>query len=320
MLHHRLIIFYGASSGAGKSTLSSFLVDQLRLHKVSVRWLYEDDVVYQDAFAEVIRGFQGQEPFDAFGSLLAASARFVAGCLQEDAVVVTDSIFPFFDWLYAAAPAYEQMAQFSYDLQRILHPLQPLLVYLNGDVEPALRRAVAQRGQRWLDELIPWMNTWAQNQSLPIHDIEGVIAYAQQRHRVNLQLFTEWAGDLLLIDTVSNPLAHCQNILLEQVGLTLRHNLYRLPVAVLERYVGVYRRQDEGGAVEQSLTIRCIGDALFVDAYWPKGCPLVAVNETTFQLQNTSHRIEFHAPVPDGSQEFTYHYCGHDYRYMKIDT
>jgi hypothetical protein len=159
MLHHQLVIFYGASSGVGKSTLSSFLVDQLRLHNVPVRWLYEDDVLSHDAFTEVVGGFQGQEQFDAFNPLLAASARFVEDCLKEDEVVITDSIFPFFDWLYAAAPAYQRTAQFSCDLQRILRPLRPLLVYLNGDITTALRRAVEQRWQLWLDELIPWMNT-----------------------------------------------------------------------------------------------------------------------------------------------------------------
>ena len=320
MLRHQLIIFYGASSGVGKSTLSSFLVNQLRLHNVPVRWLYEDDVLYQDAFTEVIRGFQGQEPFDAFNPLLAASARLVADCLKGDAVVITDSIFPFFDWLYAGAPTYQRMAQFCCELQHILHPLRPLLVYLNGDIKTALRRAVEQRGQLWLDELMPWMNTWAQNKSQPIHDIEGVVAYAQQRHQVNLQLFAEWTVDLLQIDTVSNPLVECQNILLEHLGFILRRNPYCPSVAVLVRYMGVYRRQDEGGEVEQVLTIRRMGDSLFVDAYWPKGCPLVAVSETTFQLQDTSHRIEFQLPVPDSPQEFAYHYRGSSYRYMKIDT
>ena len=88
-LKHQLIIFYGSSPGAGKSTLSSFLYDQLRLHGIPVRWVYENDLIYLDAFQQFVQELQSgnQQQID---TLLAASRHFVSDFIGGDTVLVKE--------------------------------------------------------------------------------------------------------------------------------------------------------------------------------------------------------------------------------------
>src|SRR5262245_36422801 len=157
-MQHKLIMLAGSGPGAGKSTLSEFLFDQFTRCAIPTCWIYEEDILHLDAFAPVVKAFQQGEG-DAIEAVLAATRRFVQDAIHADVVVVTDSIFPAYTWLFAAGYPQARIADFSTQLAQLLAPLQPLTIYLNSDVPTSLKRAVAQRGEQWLDDLITTMQT-----------------------------------------------------------------------------------------------------------------------------------------------------------------
>lgn len=318
-MNHQLILFYGAASGMGKSTLSALLYDQLRLHHIPVRWLYEDDVAHLPAFAEVVRGFQGSDLFDPYPALLGAATAFMAEYRQASEVILTDSIFPCWDWLFPGAPTLEQMIEFTAELAQILTPLQPLLIYLDGDIGTALRRAVEQRGQPWLDELIPWMNTWTQNTATPIYGIEGIIGYSEARRSQVLQLLNHWPHACLRLDPISHPIEQCQQTIADYLGLTLAQVTVVVPIATLQQYVGVYLADVKDDRQEKQLEIQLIDNALYVNAYWPKGCRLVPEGEAMFRLQATNEWLEFGAVDNRLRRELVYWKQGQSYCYVCRD-
>jgi len=87
----------GSSPGAGKSTLSELLFDQFTRQLIPSRWIYEEDILYLDAFTPVVQAFQDGQG-DAIEALLAATTRFVQDSLTANVVTITDSIFPCYTW------------------------------------------------------------------------------------------------------------------------------------------------------------------------------------------------------------------------------
>jgi hypothetical protein len=63
------------------------------------------------------------------------------------------------------------------------------------------------------------------------------------------------------------------------------------------------------------LEIRLVDGELFVDAYWPNGCRLIAEGPDRFRLQSTSRRVTFNCQSPGKSGWLTYAYGGDEYHY-----
>jgi thymidylate kinase len=315
---NQLFIFYGSSPGAGKSTLSSFLYEQLRLHNIPTQWVYEEDVLYLDTFAEFIHDIQNGN-HNLIVSLLEATSKFVDACLASGVIVITDSIFPCFNWLIATSYySRSRIETFSSDLERILTPLRPLIIYLNSNVETALKRAVQQRGAPWLEDIISTLNTYGYNKDKALQDIEDVIAYFETQNQLNLELLTQWSCDILTLDTTDISLDQLKTILLKRLGLSEKHKDQAVPLNILSNYVGVYRPCIAETPTADPLVISLVDGALWINTYWPNGCPLIPESITQFRLQNISHRIEFEKRPHGPPRWLTYDNCGNVYRYERI--
>ena len=319
MIKHRLIIVYGASPGTGKSTLSSRLRQALADDGQPVQWLYEDDVLHVDYFAPVMTYMRGEGALEMPDACLAATANLIAACAEGDTIVISDSILPYYDWLFAADYAYPAVSTFSATLYELLRPLHPLVVYLQANVEIALTRAVAQRGAAWLHDNIAFMNTWVANQSQPISDLASAIAYIRRADERKVQLFSEWPGDVFWLDSMVHSAAACVSTLLTYLGLTpVISQDHRSPLD-LQHYVGHYAAcDDEPLDNQQNLIITLVEGKLWIDHYWPNGCRLVAKNPRDFQLEDTSHWIEFVELDPKPGMQLCYHYRGKLYTYHKL--
>lgn len=318
MTVNQLFIFYGSSPGAGKSTLSSFLYEQLTRHDIPTQWVYEEDVLYLDTFAEFIQDIQNGN-HNLIVSLLEAASKFVAGCLDSGVIVITDSIFPCFNWLiatnYYSRPRIET---FSSDLERILTPLRPLIIYLNGKVETALKRAVQQRGDQWLEDIISTLNTYGYNKDKPLQDMEDVIAYFEMQNQLNLELLAQWSCDILTLDVTDVSIDQLKTILLNRLSLSEKHKEQSVPLNILSNYVGVYHACIAETPATDPLVISLVDGALWINTYWPSGCPLIPESITQFRLQNISHLIEFEKRPHGPSRWLTYDNCGNVYRYERI--
>lgn len=321
-MKHKLILFYGSSSGAGKSTLSSRLQQALKQATVPVQWLYEDDVQHLDFFAPVMTHMRGEGSLDMPGACLAATANLVEAYANGDTVVVADSILPYYDWLLAAGYDNGTLKPFNQQLQEQVRPLRPLIVYLQADIGTVLQRAVDQRGEQWLRDLIMFMNTWNANKSQPIRDQADVIAYLERNDQQKRQLLAEWTGAILWLDSAQHSIDACAATLWHCLDLAPpAKQVQQEAAASLARYVGHYTTSDiDPPDGERTLAISLRDGELWANLYWPNGCRLLATDERTFQLQDTSHWLAFVDPVNATEPHLHYHYCGKSYAYQKLET
>src|SRR5262245_9308577 len=143
----QLIAIFGASPGIGKSTLARWLAEDVP-PATRVDRFDEEDVLSRPEFAAVATQFRatGNVGLD---TLLDASARFVVTAREYD-VVITDALFPFVPSLLAWGHDEIAICAFLVRLRAILQPLDPVVVYLDGDPADALPRAASRSGDAWL--------------------------------------------------------------------------------------------------------------------------------------------------------------------------
>jgi thymidylate kinase len=315
-MRYRLIMLVGSSPGAGKSTLSEFLYQQLTCHAIPAQWIYEDDVLHLPAFAQFIQDFQSGHP-DSIDSLLAATAAFVDDTMGRNTVVITDSIFPCINWFFAANSPLDRLAELSSRLDQLLSPLQPLIIYLDSDIETALKRAVAQRGTAWLDSGIINMNTWTYHQNKPVHDLQDVIAYWTQAHQLIRQLLGRWSCDMLALDTIHTSIEELKAHVLGQLGLAACETQHTQAIDIVYSCIGTYAPRDTS-APDTPIEITLADDQLWINRYWPTGCRLVYERAATYRLQGTSQHIEFGSAESDTPPWLVYRYGNREEWYDRI--
>lgn len=314
-MQHKLIIFMGSAPGAGKSTLSEFLFDQFTLHGIPTHWIYEEDILYLDTFRPVVQALlHGQG--DAIEALLTTTRQFVQDAVYENQVIITDSIFPAYTWLFAAGYPRASIADFSTQLAQLLAPLEPLTIYLNSDVATSLTRAVAQRGTSWLDGLISTMQTYRYCQTHPVNALEDVIVFFQMVAQLSDDLLAEWPHATLILDTVTTGLERTKVVLLQHLNLSRQAAAPMPTVAELYNYVGLYVPHD-GLASTAPLEIRLVDGELVVNTYWPNGCRLIPEGPAQFRLQSTNRRVRFIAQPLAESHRLAYTFGGNTYYYDK---
>lgn len=129
----KAVLVYGSGSGLGKSTLGRALVERLYAQGLSARFVGEEETLSLPAFRE---------------------RRFAAEIRSEASeVAVVDSMLPCWDWLYSAGCSDEEVRAFSLALADVLSPLNPVIVFVEGDLDSALSRAISDRGLGWALDL-----------------------------------------------------------------------------------------------------------------------------------------------------------------------
>lgn len=315
-MKYQLLLFYGSSPGAGKSALSSKLNEQLRRGAVPVEWIYEDDVLVRDCFTPVVECVQGRSELDLIEACSVATEGLMEAYSNSETMIVTDSILPYYDWLLAADYSEDVIAGFSSRLWQKLRPLNPLIIYLNANVEIALKRAVAYRGEAWLERSIAFMNSWGANQAQPLQDLADVIGYDQRTDRAKQRLLSKWVGDVLWLDTIEMPMDECMTKVLS--ALELEPHIFasdrteeRGQSVNFDDYVGQYHScNDALRHAVQTISVSIKNDGLWVDLYWPNGCRLVSEGEGVFRLQNTSHWLAFEKLGHEHRMQIRYHCRG----------
>jgi thymidylate kinase len=145
-----LIAVWGAAPGVGKSTASTGLARWLAEAGRQVDHFAEEELFTRPQFADVAAYFRATGKVEP-AMLLAAASRFAGSVLAGHVdVVVADALVPFVPSLLAVGCTDQQIRQFVADLTAALAPIQPVLLFLDGDPATALARADSREGGGWL--------------------------------------------------------------------------------------------------------------------------------------------------------------------------
>ena len=206
----KLIIFYGPGSGSGKSTLSYLIHDVLQQRGVRSKYIAESDVLHLDDFASYVEEVKQNNPGNA-KVLLSSCERFIDACDQSDQVYIVDSILPCTDWLVTAGCTRQEIRQFSTQLNRLTTQLNPIQIFLTGDTETFLKRAIKDRGENWARRLT--------RERCNSDDIRDLITYFNEMGEVASELLTEWSFKQIVLDTTKHNLPTCAEEIFRHLDL-----------------------------------------------------------------------------------------------------
>jgi hypothetical protein len=212
----RFVMVTGSGPGAGKSTIAAFLAEQLTAEGVPVRYVSEDDAAHLDAFVPVRTSFRTGFP-DPVDALLEASGNLVREYADRPSVHLVDALLPGYHYLFGLCPA-RRAASYNRELHQVLCSMRPMIVYLKSDVESAFRRAVEERGEKWLGEFLKRINGHyqaAQNvcTALPLSSIGDVVSFFEEMDQFMLRMVGEWSGKRLVIETRGRTLEEVKMML-----------------------------------------------------------------------------------------------------------
>ena len=206
----KLILFYGPGSGSGKSTLSRLVHDVLQQKGVKTKYVAESDVLHLEVFAPYVEEVKQNNP-GAVKALLSSCKRFIDACNQSDQVYVVDSILPCTDWLVTAGCTRGQIKHFNTQLNRLMTQLNPIQIFLTGDTETFLKRAIKDRGENWAKRLA--------QERCSSDNIRDLITYFNEIAGIASEFLAEWQFKKIVLDTTKHDLPTCVEEILKHFGL-----------------------------------------------------------------------------------------------------
>ena len=206
----KFILFYGPGSGSGKSTLSCLIHDVFQQKGVRSKYIAESDVLHLDDFAPYVEEVKQNNPGNV-KVLLSSCERFIDACAQSNQVYIVDSILPCTDWLVTAQCTRQQVRRFNTQLNRLMAKLNPIQIFLTGDTETFLERAIKDRGENWARRLT--------QERCNSDDIRDLITYFNEMGEVAFELLAEWPFRKIAIDTTKHDLPTCTKEILRHLGL-----------------------------------------------------------------------------------------------------
>jgi hypothetical protein len=211
---HRLILVYGPGCGLGKSTLSIRLFEQVRVQGFPARLVREEEVLRIPEFSEYVRQVENGNGDDS-ATLLDCCRAFVADLeRRQPEISVLDSILPCWDWLFTAKCTYDVVESFSQNLSDLMRELEPILVYVEGDIQTALSRAIADRGETWALNLAKARTGKRQ--------IADLMVYLTELRSAADAMVESWYYDTIRVNTIENSVEEAVNEALDTIRL--QHN------------------------------------------------------------------------------------------------
>ncbi|WP_371579202.1 hypothetical protein [Streptomyces sp. NBC_01314] len=186
----------------------------------------EEEILTRPQFAAVAEEFRATGVVEP-GTLIAATARFVDAVVASgNDMVIADALMPFVPTLLAMGHGEETIDAFMTDLTEVLEQVRPVMVFLDGDAESALSRAVTREGEQWLDWYVGKLASY--EVSPPVDDLASAVKYLLRERAVTLGAVRRKDWGLVVIERAdelppSEVLRVAQRGLRTWLGTTVTH-------------------------------------------------------------------------------------------------
>jgi thymidylate kinase len=303
----KLIIVEGLT-GSGKSIMAHFIARQLQYNGIPASWVHE-----------------GEEPhpilIDVESSIEAymadARQRWAAyvgkvGSSEEVRVVEACYFNCLIEFLLAYNVDVPEILQYSDELQALIEPLNPTLVYLvQEDVEAALERSFADRGQGFRDYVVEFATDTPLAKGRGWQGYEGMVRYWREFVAMTEALFERHRIRKIRIDNSEGRWEDYNRQVLECLSIPLVPEPELSPDEALA-LVGVYR--ERGGGRE--FTVRYEDGGLTVDLFLDARTRLVRRADGTFLTEGWHFEVGFEPGGPGGGAVMTV--GGGDVDYLRL--
>lgn len=186
-----LICVLGSAPGIGKSTLCRGLRAAFERDGLSVDHFAEDDILTAPEFEAVAAEF-GATGVVAMETFVAATKAYAARIEAYD-LAIADSQLPYLPSLLAFGHSRVEIAAFLRELAELV---DPVVIFLDGDPEKALRRAVQREDPAWLDWFVAKLARYEVTPA--VHDAASAAVYLEAERETILDLLRDWR--LVVVD------------------------------------------------------------------------------------------------------------------------
>ncbi len=190
-----LLAVTGVAPAVGVSTLTRSLREWLSARGLSVDHLEQDEVYTRAELAPVARELAVRESV-AIETLVQTISDFVGAEGDDDSVILLDSLFPFVSALTEWGYGDYRISGFFDEIAERLSGVHVVVVYLDADVDRALRNAEAREPEGWLDWYVDNLASTTPDASSPLHAAADRL---ERERELTLRLVAEHDWDLLAI-------------------------------------------------------------------------------------------------------------------------
>lgn len=148
-LASRFVMTTGVAVGIGKSTLCVGLVTRAGLAGLEVELVDEGQIFSRPAFVEIGRAFRDRT-YPTAEMMLQGYTRLVSELGPNRAVLFEWSCLGMVSDLPWAEGRPDALLRHARDVLELTRPLRPMLLNLMGNIEVAVARAAAERGEKWI--------------------------------------------------------------------------------------------------------------------------------------------------------------------------
>jgi hypothetical protein len=194
----RFIAVAGSCPGIGKSTLCGAIVGWLAGVGLRVDHFEEEQVLSRPQFAQVAAEFTGTGVVES-ASFVDATVRYLADVAAAGTdVAVTDALVPWVPSLLAFGHSEQSVNRVLDEFAGRIASTPTVVVYLDGDADAALSRAVEREGPGWLD----WFGAKLARYGrvTPDHTRADICDYLAQQRATELRVLKRQPWDLLIVE------------------------------------------------------------------------------------------------------------------------
>ncbi len=233
---NKLVIVEGLT-GSGKSTMAHFVARQHHKNDIPARWIHEGELshpVFVDDVEDDLEQFKTE--------MLQKWQTFVRSIGTSNEVVIIEASFfnNLMDTLFMHNVETDAIIAYYEQLQIIIAPLNPILIYLTqDDVPKALRKNYANRGEGFVQFVIDLCDNTPYAQKHNLTGYEGTFTFWQDFVTLTDTLFAHSRFGKLRIENSAGDWERYNQEVTAFLGLSHVPE-YTLSEKDADRYVGVY--------------------------------------------------------------------------------
>lgn len=196
-----LIAIDGVAPGVGKSTLAAALADHFARRGVVVDHFREEEILTRPACTTVAEQFHSRGEVDP-AALIDATKEYLLSLREAEVdVAVLDAFVPFLQSMLGWGYDDDAIDEFVRELTGAMAGTPKVLVYLDGDPQRALERAIQREEDGWFDWLIDRLKAAREP---AVRDLDSLCEHFDRRRELTLRLLHHHGWQVL---TVSNAIA-----------------------------------------------------------------------------------------------------------------
>ncbi len=285
----KLIIVEGLT-GSGKSIMAHFIARQLEYNGIPASWVHE-----------------GEEPHPILMDVESSIESYMVEMRQRWAAyvhqiglsnqvrVVEASFFNnLIEFLLAHNVDRPQIIQYGDELQALIEPLNPTLIYLGQkDVDRALERNFANRGEGFLNYVIQYATDTPLAKRRGWQGYEGMLMFWRELVAVMDELFQRYRINKLKIDNSAGNWDDCNRQVLECLSIPLIPG-QRVSQSEAMGLIGVYKDRKS----DREFTVHYEDGELTINIFLNVRTRLVRRAEKVFLTEGWHFEVSFES---DGS-------------------